>query len=44
MRKKKIGILFGQEDTFPWALINAINERGDVMGNNLVNGFQHTVL
>ena len=28
MRKKKIGILFGQEDTFPWALINAINERG----------------
>jgi hypothetical protein len=28
MRKKKIGILFGQEDTFPWALINAVNERG----------------
>lgn len=28
MRKKKIGILFGQEDTFPWALINAINARG----------------
>jgi hypothetical protein len=28
MRKKKIGILFGMEDTFPWALINAINERG----------------
>jgi hypothetical protein len=28
MRKKRIGILFGQEDTFPWALINAINEKG----------------
>lgn len=28
MRKKKIGILFGMEDTFPWALIDAINERG----------------
>jgi len=34
MRKKRIGILFGMEDTFPWALINAINERGgeDVEG------------
>ncbi|HEX6177328.1 MAG TPA: hypothetical protein VF057_03145 [Thermoanaerobaculia bacterium] len=29
MRKKKIGLLFGMEDTFPWALINAINERGN---------------
>jgi hypothetical protein len=28
MRKKKIGLLFGMEDTFPWALINAINTRG----------------
>jgi len=28
MRKKRIGILFGMEDTFPWALINAINARG----------------
>jgi hypothetical protein len=28
MRKKRIGLLFGMEDTFPWALINAINERG----------------
>ncbi len=28
MRKKKIGILFGMEDTFPWALVNAINDRG----------------
>ncbi len=24
---RKIGILFGQEDTFPWALIDAINAR-----------------
>src|SRR2546430_735623 len=31
MRKKRIGLLFGMEDTFPWALINAINSRnGDV--------------
>ncbi len=28
MRKKKIGLLFGMEDTFPWALINAINSKG----------------
>jgi hypothetical protein len=28
MRKKRIGMLFGMEDTFPWALINAINTRG----------------
>jgi hypothetical protein len=27
MRKKRIGLLFGMEDTFPWALINAINSR-----------------
>lgn len=27
MRKKRIGLLFGMEDTFPWALINAINTR-----------------
>jgi hypothetical protein len=26
--KKRIGLLFGMEDTFPWALINAINARG----------------
>ncbi len=25
---KKIGLLFGVEDTFPWALIDAINTRG----------------
>ncbi|HEY6214004.1 MAG TPA: hypothetical protein VIW45_17035 [Vicinamibacterales bacterium] len=28
MRKKRIGLLFGMEDTFPWALIDAINRRG----------------
>jgi hypothetical protein len=27
MAKKKIGVLFGMEDTFPWALINTINHR-----------------
>ena len=27
MRKKRIGLLFGMEDTFPWALIEAINAR-----------------
>src|SRR5437016_8166528 len=33
MRKKRIGLLFGMEDTFPWALINAINVRNaDVEG------------
>lgn len=25
---KKIGILFGQEDTFPWALIERVNSKG----------------
>ena len=29
MRKKRIGLLFGMEDTFPWALIKAINARGN---------------
>src|SRR6185436_1823673 len=29
MRKKTIGLLFGMEDTFPWALIEKINERGE---------------
>ena len=28
MRKKRIGLLFGMEDTFPWALIEAINRKG----------------
>lgn len=25
---KKVGILFGQEDTFPWAFLNRVNEKG----------------
>ena len=28
MRKKRIGLLFGMEDTFPWALIEAVNRKG----------------
>jgi hypothetical protein len=28
MRKKRIVVLFGMEDTFPWALIEAINAKG----------------
>lgn len=28
MTSKRIGILFGMEDTFPWALINRISETG----------------
>ncbi|HUP61475.1 MAG TPA: hypothetical protein VNA69_13745 [Thermoanaerobaculia bacterium] len=28
MRTRQIGLLFGMEDTFPWALIEAINARG----------------
>ncbi|HXI13640.1 MAG TPA: hypothetical protein VNM92_13505 [Thermoanaerobaculia bacterium] len=28
MQEKTIGLLFGMEDTFPWALIDAINKRG----------------
>jgi hypothetical protein len=27
MAKKRIGLIFGMEDTFPWALIDAINTR-----------------
>jgi hypothetical protein len=26
---RRIGILFGMEDTFPWALIRAINEQSE---------------
>ena len=26
---KKVGILFGMEDTFPWAVIEKINELGN---------------
>jgi glutathione synthase/RimK-type ligase-like ATP-grasp enzyme len=32
MTSKKIGVLFGQEDTFPWALMNAINLRAAAAG------------
>ena len=28
MRKKRIGLIFGMEDTFPWALIDAISKKG----------------
>jgi hypothetical protein len=28
MGKRKVGLLFGMEDTFPWALIEAVNKRG----------------
>jgi hypothetical protein len=28
MRKPRIGVLFGMEDTFPWALIEAVNRKG----------------
>ncbi|MBK5259774.1 MAG: hypothetical protein JJE51_09290 [Thermoanaerobaculia bacterium] len=28
MAKKRVGLLFGMEDTFPWALIDAINRKG----------------
>jgi len=28
MRKKRIGLIFGMEDTFPWALIDAVNRKG----------------
>ena len=26
---RKIGILFGMEDTFPWAFIDRVNELGN---------------
>ena len=32
MSKKRIGILFGMEDTFPWALIDVINDRAGAAG------------
>ncbi len=32
MATKKIGVLFGMEDTFPWALIQEINERARASG------------
>jgi len=35
MSKKRIGILFGMEDTFPWALIDAINDRARAAGETI---------
>jgi hypothetical protein len=35
MARKRIGIIVGMEDTFPWALIDAINQRG---GNDVEAG------
>src|SRR5204863_694370 len=32
MTTKKIGVLFGQEDTFPWAVMNEINVRAQASG------------
>ena len=31
---KKVGILFGMEDTFPWEFINKVNElgKGEIVG------------
>ena len=30
---KRIGVLFGMEDTFPWALMNEINTRAAKNGD-----------
>ena len=38
MAKKRIGILFGMEDTFPWALINEINSRAAKAGEEIEAG------
>ncbi len=35
MSKKKIGVLFGMEDTFPWALIREINEKARASGEDI---------
>lgn len=29
MKAKRVGVLFGMEDNFPWALIDAVNERSE---------------
>jgi hypothetical protein len=41
MATKKIGLLFGMEDTFPWALIQAINTigAGEVVGEPVQIGY-----
>jgi glutathione synthase/RimK-type ligase-like ATP-grasp enzyme len=38
MAKKRIGVLFGMEDTFPWALMNAINEMAAKNGDDVEAG------
>ncbi len=38
MAKKKIGVLFGMEDTFPWALMNEINALAAKNGEELEAG------
>ena len=35
MPKKKIGVLFGMEDTFPWALMNEINRLATAGGEEI---------
>src|SRR5512140_152395 len=35
MSKKRIGLLFGMEDTFPWALVNEINTRAAAAGEEI---------
>ena len=38
MAKKRIGVLFGMEDTFPWALMNEINEQARRSGDDVEAG------
>lgn len=38
MATKKIGILFGQEDTFPWAVMNEINTMAKANGDDIEAG------
>lgn len=38
MAKKRIGVLFGMEDTFPWALMNEINETAKRNGDDVEAG------
>ena len=38
MAKRRIGVLFGMEDTFPWALMNEINESARKSGDDVEAG------
>lgn len=38
MARKRIGVLFGMEDTFPWALLNEINETAQRNGEDIEAG------